>query len=201
MRILGLKRRLMQLIHKKMRHGFTLLELLIVIGILAVLVGVVFANIGGIMKKAIQLLYRLKRSLLSISGLKTRGAKVMVFNRRGELLLTRNSYGKTHLHVLPGGGIGLFETPAAAARREVREEVDVSLDRLDVFAIYQSRAEGKRDTVHLFTAFTEDSPKADSFEIEEASFFPLDSLPETTSPATLRRIREYRGERAVSEGW
>ena len=156
---------------------------------------------GGVMKIAIQLLYRLKRSLLRHSGLKTRGVKVMVFNAADELLLIRNSYGKTHLHLLPGGGIGLFETPAAAAQREVREEVAVSLDRLDVFATYQARAEGKRDTVHLFTAFTKDSPKAESFEIEEAAFFALDSLPETTSPATLRRIREYRGERAVSEGW
>ena len=50
---------------------------------------------------------------------------VMLFNERGELLLIRNSYGRSHLWVLPGGGIGRRETPEAAAAREVREEVAV----------------------------------------------------------------------------
>ncbi|HET9428620.1 MAG TPA: NUDIX domain-containing protein [Allosphingosinicella sp.] len=153
------------------------------------------------MKTAIQLLYRLRRSLLARLRLKTRGVKVMIFNPAGELLLIRNSYGKSHVFLLPGGGIGWFETPEDAARREVREEVGLRVDGLSFFATYESRAEGKRDTVHLFTAVADAAPTTDSFEIEEAAFFVLENLPETTSSATLRRVAEYRGERGVTSHW
>ncbi len=132
---------------------------------------------------------------------KTRGVKVMLFNESGELLLIRNSYGKTHLHVLPGGGIRRSETPAAAAAREVREEVGLSVEGLAPFAAYRNEAEGKRDTVHLFTASTREAPRPDGVEVEEARFFPLEALPDTISDATLRRIAEYRGEKAVDGAW
>jgi hypothetical protein len=43
--------------------------------------------------------------------------------------------------------------------------------------------------------------RIDGVEIAEARFFPLDALPPSVSPATLRRIAEVRGERAVSAAW
>ena len=153
------------------------------------------------MKRAIRLLYPLKRATLRLLRRKTRGVKVMLFNPQGELLLIRNSYGRSHLFVLPGGGIRPFETPAAAAVREVREEVGVTAERVTPLSTYYSEAEGKKDTVHLFTAFTAASPKADGVEVEEARFFPLDALPATVSVATLRRIAEYKGERPPATAW
>lgn len=154
------------------------------------------------MRLPIQWLYILRRWLLARLRVKTRGVKIMVFNAAGELLLIRNSYGKTHFHVLPGGGIRpFFETPASAAAREVREEVGIGVEQLTFIGTYHSRAEGKRDIVHLFTAFTSATPRANSFEIEEARFFPLDALPETISPATRRRVEEYRGKRAPEDAW
>ena len=148
-----------------------------------------------------QILYRLRRILLRVTGWKTRGVKVMVFNPRGELLLIRNSYGKDWLHVLPGGGIHRSESPADAALREVREEVGIVAECLESMGTYRSEAEGKRDTIHLFTAFTADEPQADRVEVEEACFFPLDALPATVSAATLRRVAEYKGERSRSTTW
>ena len=153
------------------------------------------------MKRAIRLLYPLKRATLRLLRWKTRGVKVMLFNPQGELLLIRNSYGRSHLFVLPGGGIRPFETPAAAAVREVREEVGIAAERVTPRSIHYSEAEGKRDIVHLFTAFTAASPKADGVEVEEARFFPLDALPATVSDATLRRIAEYKGERPPTTAW
>ena len=153
------------------------------------------------MRAAIQLLYRLKRTFLRVTRLKTRGVKVMLFNPAGELLLIRNSYGKTYLFVLPGGGIRRSETPAEAAAREVREEVGIAAECLALVSIHSNWSEGKRDTIHLFTAFTDQSPQSDSFEIEEARFFSLDDLPDTVSVATLRRIAEHRGERPRSAAW
>jgi 8-oxo-dGTP pyrophosphatase MutT (NUDIX family) len=152
-------------------------------------------------KLPVELLYRLKRMLLRRLRWRTRGVKVMLFNHREELLLVRNGYGRTHLYVLPGGGIRPFESPAAAAAREVREEVGIRVERLAARSTHFSEAEGKRDTIHLFTAFSAEPPTADGIEVVEARFFPLDALPAETSAATLRRIVEFRGDRPVDARW
>ena len=153
------------------------------------------------MQGAIQLAYRLRRRLIGLLRLRTRGVKVMLLNQKGELLLIRNSYGNSRAFVLPGGDIRPFEAPAAAALREVREEVGISAEQLQPLSIHRSEAEGKRDTIHLFSARTTDLPRPDGVEVEEARFFPLDALPETVSAATLRRIGEFRGERPVEADW
>ena len=125
----------------------------------------------------------------------------MVFNPAGEILLVRHSYGNSRVFLIPGGGVGPFETPAAAAPREIREEVGLRLDRLTFRACYFSNSEGKRDTVSVFTAFSDGAPRTDAWEIEEAGFFALDSLPENVSPSTLRRIAEYREGRLDGGIW
>jgi ADP-ribose pyrophosphatase YjhB (NUDIX family) len=153
------------------------------------------------MRALIQILYPVRRFLLALFRIRTRGVKVMVFNPAGELLLIRNSYGKQHLFVLPGGGIRPFETPEAAARREVKEEVGLIVERLMPRGTYHSQAEGKRDTAFLFTAVASGEPRSDSAEVDEARFFALDALPDTVSVATLRRIEEYSGERQVTPEW
>ena len=153
------------------------------------------------MRAAIQLLYRIRRGLIGLLRLRTRGVKVMVFNSEGELLLIQNSYGDRRSFVLPGGGIRPFETPATAALREVREEVGINAERVTPRSVHQSQAEGKRDTIHLFSAYTEEMPVPDQVEVEEARFFALDALPEAVSAATLRRIGEFRGERPVAAAW
>jgi 8-oxo-dGTP pyrophosphatase MutT (NUDIX family) len=68
----------------------------------------------------LDLLYRLQRQLWRLFRPRTRGVKVMLFNDAGEIMLVRNSYGRSDLFLLPGGGIRPFEAPAAAAAREVR---------------------------------------------------------------------------------
>ena len=154
------------------------------------------------MNLAMQLLYAVHRTLSRTLRWQTRGVKVMIFNPAGELLLIRNSYGpRRREFVLPGGGIKRSETPEAAALREVREEVGVEAELLALRATYFSAAEGKRDTIHLFTAHSGATPEADGLEVEEARFFALDRLPDNVSAATMRRIAEYRGERAVDARW
>jgi ADP-ribose pyrophosphatase YjhB (NUDIX family) len=153
------------------------------------------------MRALLQIAYVLRRFLLGIFRLRTTGVKVMVFNEAGELLLIRNSYGDTRQYLLPGGGVSRRESPAAAAIREVKEELGLHLREVDPVWTYESSAEGKRDTIHLFKALTSDEPTIDDREIEEARFFALDGLPPTVSPATRRRISEVRGERPFDGRW
>ena len=157
---------------------------------------------ADVMNVLMQLLYRVRGTLLSTLRWRTRGVKVMLFNPAGELLLVRNSYGPRRASfVLPGGGIGRSETPEAAALREISEEVGVDAHRLAARGTYFSTMEGRRDTIHLFTAYADAVPKIDGVEVEEARFFALDRLPENVSAATMRRIAEYRGERSVEPRW
>jgi len=151
------------------------------------------------MRALMQIGFRVRSFLLRVLRIRTRGVKAMVFNAAGELLLVRNSYGHSHLFVLPGGGIKRGEDPAVAAAREVREETGIETRALELVGVYFSAAEGKRDSIHLFRGLAEGVPQPDRVEVEEAAFFPLDSLPAATSAATLRRVAEIDAPRGG--GW
>ncbi len=153
------------------------------------------------MRIVMQGIFTIRRALFGILRIRTRGVKIMLFNAAGELLLIRNSYGASHLHVLPGGGIKRGEAPVDAAARELDEEVGMKLIRPVLIGTHQSRFEGKRDTVYIFSGLGEGLPRPDGVEVEEARFFALDALPDTVSAATLRRIAEYQGRQERAAAW
>jgi len=113
------------------------------------------------MRAIIQSAYILRREVLRLLRLRTTGVKVMLFNDADELLLIRNAYGDCGQYLLPGGGVSRDESPAAAAIREVREEIGIELDRVEPVWTFESNAEGKRDTIHLFKAKTRGRPEID----------------------------------------
>lgn len=151
--------------------------------------------------RILDLLFRLRRLVLRLLRLKTRGVKVLLLNAGGEILLIRNAYGRTDLWVLPGGGIHRSEKPADAARREIGEELGCGISGLTPLSTHFNGSEGKRDTIHLFRGVAAGTPRADGFEVEEAAFFAADALPDSISPATMRRIDEHLGRRAADGGW
>jgi ADP-ribose pyrophosphatase YjhB (NUDIX family) len=125
----------------------------------------------------------------------------MLFDESGRLLLIRNSYGATHLFVLPGGGVRAWEKPDQAALREIREELGCSVTHLVHRSTHFSASEGKRDTIYLFEARLVGEPETDGFEVLEAGLFSIDALPETLSPATARRVAEWLGTTQADGGW
>jgi 8-oxo-dGTP pyrophosphatase MutT (NUDIX family) len=152
-------------------------------------------------KPILDIIYTLQRQMWRVARPRTRGVKILLFNDDGKLALIRNSYGNSDLFVLPGGGIRPFEDPATAAKREMREELGVIVTAVSLRSRHSSVAEGKRDEVHLFEARTDGTLHIDGFELSEARFVPLDDLPQTTSPATRRRIEEYLGIREPDGRW
>ena len=153
------------------------------------------------MSRALDVLYWIQKWLWRVFRPRTRGVKVMLFNAKGELILIRNSYGRSDLFVLPGGGIKPFEEPKQAAMREIKEELGYTIHGLAFLSTHASSAEGKTDTVHLFKAIVDGEPIADRFEVQEARFFATDDLPQAISPATRRHIEEYLGDRPVDGSW
>jgi ADP-ribose pyrophosphatase YjhB (NUDIX family) len=105
---------------------------------------------------------------------------------------------------LPGGGVEVGETLQEALARELAEEGNIALTAPPVLkSMHFNRRSSRRDHVgfYLIEAFSQTTPKLPDHEIAEAGFFPLDRLPEGTTPATRRRIEEiFSGER-VSPYW
>lgn len=81
---------------------------------------------------------------------KTHGVKVLILHptNREMVLLVRHSYGNKKLWNLPGGGYNpKNESAIVAAQRELNEELDTKLHDPHYLCLYETNAEGKRDTV------------------------------------------------------
>ncbi|MBZ9740236.1 MULTISPECIES: NUDIX domain-containing protein [unclassified Mesorhizobium] len=105
---------------------------------------------------------------------------------------------------LPGGGVEVGETMAEALARELAEEGNIHLADAPVLkSMHFNRRASRRDHVgfYLVESFSQTAPKLPDHEIAEAGFFPLDRLPQGTTPATLRRIAEVFGSVPASPYW
>lgn len=117
----------------------------------------------------------------------------------GRACLVRHTYGSGWF--LPGGGLRRAEDPEAGVRREVREELGVDARGVDLIGTYTATAEGKRDTVWVFTGMVDGSPRPKGAEVAECGWFRMDDLPDSTSPATRRRLDEWSGRRQPEPQW
>lgn len=119
------------------------------------------------------------------------GCSVVVSRLDGAILLVRHSYG-TVSWCLPGGGLGRGEDPEACARRELREEIGITVDRMVRVGEIREVISGSPHTAHVFHCMTDATPRIDAREILEARFFPTHSLPEPLSALTRRRLELWR---------
>lgn len=130
----------------------------------------------------------------------TFGVRAIVLGPDGKLLLVKHTYDK--YWYLPGGAMKRGEEAEAALKREVKEELGIAELRLErKLGTYVSTREGKRDTIAVFVAHAAAMGKRQRLEIAAAEWFAPDALPPDASPATRRRIAEFRGTRAVESTW
>ena len=147
---------------------------------------------------AARLYWRLRRP-------RTLGVRGLVLDGDNRIALVRHTYAD-HWY-LPGGGVKKGESFEQALARELREEIaltDFAVERL--LGIYHSRREYKDDHIAVFVARVppgakEPLARADYLEIEQAAWFDLEDLPPDLSPATARRIAEYRAAVVGGGSW
>jgi 8-oxo-dGTP pyrophosphatase MutT (NUDIX family) len=119
----------------------------------------------------------------------TLGVRAIVRDEQGRVLLVRHTY--VPGWYLPGGAVDAGESVGEALKREVWEEANIrTISPPRLLAIYFN-PRGGNDHVVLFeiTDFEQTSPKASDHEILEARFFPLEALPDGTTPSTRARLQ------------
>lgn len=107
---------------------------------------------------------------------KTSGTKAAI-ECEEKFLLIRNTYGK-RFWTFPGGGLQKNESPEKCVRREVKEELDISLGQIKKIGMYVSTRNYKIDTVYCFyTKVLSREFMIDRGEILEARWFGVDEIP------------------------
>ncbi|KAB2685414.1 MULTISPECIES: NUDIX domain-containing protein [Brucella/Ochrobactrum group] len=122
----------------------------------------------------------------------TLGVRAIVFDEKANsVFLVRHTY--VPGWQLPGGGVERGETFMETLEKELREECNIVLKGSPrLFALYKNAHASPRDHVALYVCrqFEQTEPRLPDREIAECGFFPLDNLPEGTTPSTKRRLQE-----------
>ncbi|NTF08116.1 NUDIX domain-containing protein [Agrobacterium rubi] len=131
----------------------------------------------------------------------TMGVRGACFDAEGRVFLVRHTY-ISGWH-MPGGGVERGETGLQALHKEIREEGNlVATSMPQLFHVYFNNRTSDRDHVLFYRLdVMQTAPKAPDREISESGFFPLDALPDTTTPATRRRLAELAGDMQPDDYW
>lgn len=156
-------------------------------------------------RKGAEILYRIHTGLMTalraLHRPVTLGVRVLVEDADGRVLLVRHTYRPGWF--LPGGGVKPRETLREAALRELVEETGVVAQETPVLlGAYTNFHHAKSDHVllYLLRRFEETSWMPGG-EIAERGFYAFEALPPDVTPATLRRLVEYRNGAAPAPHW
>ena len=106
-------------------------------------------------------------------------AGALIFNDAGEVLLLKHRFRAGSGWGIPGGFLEAGEHPEQAMRRELREEVGLELEQVEIFTARTFRK--PRQVEILFRARasvnTNGAVSSQTMEVERAGWFALHSLP------------------------
>ena len=120
-------------------------------------------------------------------------AGAVILNDKREVLLLKHRFRAGSGWGLPGGFMEQGEQPIDTLRRELREEIGLEVDDVQVFAARSFRKPKQVEV--LFRARANADVKLQTIEVERAEWFALESLPEG-----LPRDQRLYIERAAQTG-
>jgi 8-oxo-dGTP pyrophosphatase MutT (NUDIX family) len=144
-------------------------------------------------RRAFRLAYALLRVYWFVTRPSVHGVKCVLID--GErVLLVRHTYGRSEWE-LPGGSIKRNESPVGAARREMHEELGITIDDWTPLGVLNGRMDHRHDTLYCFQADLRDAALTpDPGEIDVVSWFAHDQLP----PELGRYVRPVLAQRQDS---
>jgi ADP-ribose pyrophosphatase YjhB (NUDIX family) len=153
-----------------------------------------------------RILYRAAKPLLhpvyrQVRGMTLGTRTVVLRDEDREVLLLRHGYAPGWL--LPGGGVERGESLVEAALRELREEAAIEAEEEPLLhGLFLNDRNFRGDHVACFVLrrFREGVFRP-GLEVREARFFPVSSLPQSTTPGTIRRIAEVMAGRPPPRVW
>lgn len=120
-------------------------------------------------------------------------AGAIIFDDEGRVLLLEHVFRPDSGWGLPGGFLNKGEQPETALRRELREEIGVDLEGVEM--LFARTLPRPRQIEIYFKARAIGTPQPCSFEIRKAEWFTIDNLPAELSKDQRRLI-----QRALSVG-
>ncbi|MFY9619079.1 MAG: NUDIX domain-containing protein [Pyrinomonadaceae bacterium] len=145
-----------------------------------------FAKIFGSIFRIVPGVFR--RRLVRIGQRRfTVTAGAFVFDEQGRILLLEHEFRPDSRWGIPGGFLNKSEQPEDAMRRELREEVALEVD--DVQLLFARTLPRPRQVEIHFACTTKGKPTPSSFEIRKAAWFAPDELPDDLSGDQRRMIR------------
>ena len=114
-------------------------------------------------------------------------AGAIIFNQAGEILVLKHRFRAGSGWGLPGGFLERGEQPIDALRRELREELSLEIEDVEIFAARSFRKPKQVEVLFRGRADGPVSPR--TMEVERAEWFSLDALPEGL-PRDQRRFVE-----------
>jgi|SRR5688572_10026894 len=103
-------------------------------------------------------------------------AGALIFNNEGKVLLLKHRFRAGSGWGIPGGFLEAGEQPEEAMRRELREEIGLEVEQVEIFT---SRSFTKpRQVEILFRCRANTEVKPLTIEVERAEWFSVQALPE-----------------------
>jgi mutator protein MutT len=103
-------------------------------------------------------------------------AGAVVFNENGEVLLLKHRFRPGSGWGLPGGFLEKAEQPIDALRRELREEIGLEVEDVQIFAVRSFKKPQQVEV--LFRCRSNGALKPQTIEVERAEWFSIANLPQ-----------------------
>lgn len=125
----------------------------------------------------------------------TATAGAMIFDDDDRILLLDHVFRPDSGWGIPGGFLNRGEQPEAGLRRELREEVGLELDSVEL--LFARSLRRPRQIEIYFRAKPIGTPHPRSFEIKRAQWFALDALPDELSKDQRKLIERAFNHKAA----